>query len=119
MSEWIGVDLDGTLAKYSKGQGSAIGKPFPAMVKKIEGWIDNKIEVRIFTARADSSKEREKIKKWLKDNGLPDLVITNIKDRYMQELWDDKAIRVSYNTGKPCAGCSGTSKFHQIYLTDC
>ena len=33
-------------------------------------------------------------------NGLPDLEITNVKDYYMERLYDDRAIRVQRNTGR-------------------
>jgi hypothetical protein len=28
------------------------------------------------------------------------LKITNVKDRFMVELWDDRAVQVEHNTGK-------------------
>ena len=41
------------------------------------------------------------VKAWLKQNGLPDLEVTNTKDFKMIELWDDRAVQVSRNSGQP------------------
>lgn len=110
---WIGVDLDGTLAQYNAGQGSAIGKPLAPMVKQVKAWCKDKKEVRIFTARAETFSGKRDVERWLKDNGLPALTVTNIKDSKMMELWDDKAIRVNKNVGTPCKECANRSAFHQ------
>ena len=49
---WIGVDLDGTLAEYHGWQGHThIGKPVRAMVERVEQWLREGKDVRIFTAR--------------------------------------------------------------------
>ncbi|WP_039045787.1 hypothetical protein [Plesiomonas shigelloides] len=121
---WIGVDLDGTLAQYNVGQGSTIGKPVAPMLKRVKEWCKDKKEVRIFTARAETLRGKRDVERWLKDNGLPALSVTNIKDSKMIELWDDKAIRVNKNVGTPCKGCAKSSVFHQHdtppdYLTNC
>lgn len=98
---WIGVDLDGTLAKHTGYKGATkIGEPIPAMVNRIRRWVGHGKKVKIFTARADDERSVNAIKKWLKDNELPDLEVTNLKDCKMTELWDDKAIGVVKNTGK-------------------
>ncbi|WP_426762132.1 hypothetical protein ACP6EW_18045 [Hafnia paralvei] len=110
---WIGVDLDGTLAQYNARQGAAIGKPLTPMVKRVKAWCKAQKEVRIFTARAETLKGKRAVEHWLKENGLPALVVTNIKDSKMMELWDDKAIRVNKNSGTPCKGCANSSSFHQ------
>lgn len=119
MGKWIGVDLDGTLAKHSGKIDGNIGTPLPTMLDRVKKWVDDGREVRIFTARADSTLERIKIARWLEDNGLPALAITNKKDWEMQELWDDRAIRVEYNEGEPCSGCGKVSKFSCRYLAEC
>ena len=52
MSKWIGVDLDGTLAKYDRRVSiETIGDPIPSMVRRIKSWIDRGVPVKIFTAR--------------------------------------------------------------------
>jgi hypothetical protein len=99
--EWIGVDFDGTLAEYGGWHGATkCGKPIPKMVARVRRWVGHGKKVKIFTARADDEKSVNAIKKWLKDNELPDLEITNIKDQYMVKLWDDKAVGVETNTGE-------------------
>lgn len=98
---WIGVDLDGTLARYTGWKGSTkIGSPIPRMVRRVRRWVSHGKKVKIFTARADDEKSVNAIKKWLKDNELPDLEVTNLKDQHMTELWDDRAVHVEKNTGK-------------------
>ena len=52
MSGWIGVDLDGTLAEYTGWKGiDHVGKPVPAMVKRVKDWIAKGQDVKVFTAR--------------------------------------------------------------------
>lgn len=109
---WIGVDLDGTLAVYPPENGALIGDAIPGMAERVRKWHKDDIEVRIFTARAGSRAGVKQVKAWLKANELPDLMVTNVKDSGMAELWDDRAIRVIRNTGSVCAGCNGTSQFH-------
>ena len=97
---WIGVDLDGTLAKDDGWKGiEHIGEPIQPMVTKIKRWIKAGKTVKIFTARADEPKSIPYIKAWLTGLGLGDLEITNVKDRHMEELWDDRAKRVKKNHG--------------------
>jgi hypothetical protein len=99
--EWIGVDLDGTLAKDNGWKGATkIGAPIPKMVARIRRWVGHGKKVKIFTARADDERSVNAIKKWLKDNELPDLEVTNLKDQHMKELWDDRAVEVERNTGE-------------------
>jgi hypothetical protein len=121
---WIGVDLDGTLARYQPGQGSTIGKPVFDMAKRVRHWHQVNQEVRIFTARAETLAGKRAVSQWLKDNNLPQLSVTNVKDSSMIELWDDKAIRVNKNTGTPCPGCVKSENYrlpigHHHLLTDC
>lgn len=100
-SDWIGVDLDGTLAHYD-GWISAdhIGEPIPRMLNRVKEWLSKGKKVKIFTARCAVPEQVIPIAQWLKDNGLPNLEITNIKDQYMMELWDDRCIQVKRNTGE-------------------
>lgn len=100
---WIGVDLDGTLARYSGWRGlEHVGKPIPVMLARVKHWLDEGYCVKIFTARAaEGEKGIAPVKKWLKENGLPDLEVTNQKDFAMIELWDDRAVQVVANTGRP------------------
>lgn len=110
---WIGVDLDGTLAKHYWPQEGPfdpvkIGEPIPLMVARIRTWLDNGIEVRIVTARVsqssspDHSRVCEAIHDWCKDVFGQKLSLTSHKDYAMVELWDDRAVRVITDTGERC-----------------
>lgn len=100
---WIGVDLDGTLAEYNGWRGfDKIGKPVPVMLARVKHWLKNGYTVKIFTARAAFPEAGiPPVKKWLAENGLPELDVTNKKDFSMIELWDDRAVQVVANSGKP------------------
>ncbi len=102
MAGWIGVDLDGTLARYDSGQAPLIGEPIPVMMKRVKDWLDKGQEVKICTARAAHGEDEiSRVRDWLEQHGLGNLEITCQKDFYMIELWDDKAIQVKPNTGEP------------------
>ena len=102
MNGWIGVDLDGTLALYDGWKGvDDIGAPIPLMLDRVRAWLAEGMDVRIFTARACFPDGIPPILAWLDANGLPPLPITNVKDTYMVELWDDRAVQVETNTGVP------------------
>lgn len=119
ISGWIGVDLDGTLAEYYgwKG-GDHIGAPVPMMVARVKRWLEEGIEVRIFTARVCvvdavsgesgltatqefADQQRALIEAWCKEHIGQKLKVTAQKDFAMVELWDDRAIPVIMNTGTP------------------
>lgn len=98
---WYGVDLDGTLAVWNDTSTlGRIGDPIPVMVDMVRRMVDNGIQVKIFTARACDPAQIPKIQAWMNQNGLPGLEITNVKDYYMERLYDDRAIRVERNTGR-------------------
>lgn len=98
---WIGVDFDGTLAKYDGWvHETHVGDPIPAMVERVKGWLAQGKQVKIFTARAHSPESVEAIEKWCLEHLGQRLPVTNVKDFQMIELWDDRAIRVQSNTGK-------------------
>ncbi len=98
---WTGVDLDGTLACHNSSSSmDKIGKPVPAMMELVKKMISHGIRVKIFTARAQDPEQLPIIRKWLKDNDLPELEITNIKDYYTQKIYDDRCIQVERNTGR-------------------
>lgn len=51
---WIGVDLDGTLAKSVKSKAAEdIGVPIHRMVKQVKKWLAQGQDVHIFTARVN------------------------------------------------------------------
>lgn len=97
---WIGVDLDGTLAHYDKWQGGYIGDPIPEMVDRVKRWLADGRDVRIFTARADEPSNLPSIKFWCLEHLGAVLPGTNIKDKHMVELWDDRVVRVKKNSGE-------------------
>ena len=110
MAEWIGVDLDGTLAEYNYGDlyrngNTYIGQPVPLMLERIKRWRAEGVEVRIFTARVseehpgDLAKIRDAIEAWCLEHIGEVLPITNVKDYSMMELWDDRSVQVIPNTG--------------------
>ena len=125
---WIGVDLDGTLAHYDGWKGPEhIGAPVPAMVERVKRWIDAGYEVRIFTARvfplmpgvpgsgfppvmpgyeaapfaSTAADAFSAIGTWCSKHLGHPLSVTCIKDYGMIELWDDRAVQVTPNTGEP------------------
>lgn len=104
MRGWIGVDLDGTLARYDGWRGiDHIGEPIPLMVERVKRWLAEGREVRIFTARVavprDEAEARMFIAEWCRRHIGEVLPITNVKDLAMAELWDDRAVSVGLNTG--------------------
>lgn len=104
---WIGVDLDGTLAKYEGWiEASHIGEPVPAMLARVQKWISQGKQVKIFTARVgpqksadDIASAHEAIRKWTRENVGTELEATATKDFKMTELWDDRCVQVERNTG--------------------
>lgn len=109
---WIAVDLDGTLAHYDGWKGAEhIGAPVPAMVERVKRWIAEGRDVRIFTARVSHDESMPRIREaaaamrairlWCAEHLGRELRITNVKDYAMIELWDDRAVQVEPNTGRP------------------
>lgn len=101
---WIGVDLDGTLAHYAGWQGiEHIGAPLAPMVSRVKGWLAEGKQVRIVTARVSSAKQAEAatraIELWCEMHLGQVLKVTCKKDFDMIELYDDRAVRVEHNTG--------------------
>ncbi len=105
--EWIGVDLDGTLAEHREWRGPThIGAPIPKMVARVKQWLADGEDVRIFTARvgghqtaAEVAIAQEAIRRWCHDHIGQVLPITAEKDYDMVALWDDLAVQVVPNTG--------------------
>lgn len=121
---WIGVDLDGTLARYDGWKGPThIGEPVPAMLARVKHWLAQGLEVRIFTARVTgidwpgdrvTGEERKRaterygeaqaakaaIEAWCLQHLGKALTITNVKDYAMLTLYDDRAVQVEQNTGR-------------------
>lgn len=117
-SPWIGVDLDGTLARdlnSRRGEDrEEIGSPIEPMLTRVKKWIAEGRTVKIFTARASSPRQVAAIKEWLVSCGLPDLEVTNVKDHRMTELWDDRCVQVTTNLGQPVVKKAGSSHSRRI-----
>lgn len=109
---WIGVDLDGTLAKYDGWRGlDHVGEPVPAMLLRVRRWLAVGQEVRIFTARVGDGQDattiqvaRAAIALWCLEQFGQVLPITATKDFSMVALWDDRCVQVETNTGKRLDG---------------
>lgn len=108
---WIGVDFDGTLAEYHGWEGELVlGPPVPAMVARVQRWLDAGYEVRVVTARAfgegGSIKPEvvEALDAWTLKYVGRKLPITASKDFGMIELWDDRVVQVMQNLGEPVPG---------------
>jgi hypothetical protein len=114
---WIGVDLDGTLARYEGWKGpDHIGAPIPKMVERVKLWLSMGITVKIFTARvaksgwankegflddaAFAAQQESLIKHWCVKVFGRELEVTATKDLHMTQLWDDIAVPVIPNTGE-------------------
>lgn len=96
-NQWIGVDLDGTLAHYDRYRGDDyVGLPIEPMVEKVKGFIKDGYEVRIFTAR----KPHPAIRRWCKAHIGQVLKITNFKDPGIIAFYDDRAVGVKRNKGE-------------------
>jgi hypothetical protein len=107
VSGWIAVDLDGTLAEYQGWQGPThIGPPVPAMRDRVRRWLEEGLDVRIFTARVSTLDPVERsavenaINQWGAEHLGTLLPITCVKDYGMIALYDDRAVSVRQNTGE-------------------
>lgn len=93
---WVGFDFDGTLAYHNYEDRSLEGKP-TVLLPWVKSYRDNGYAVKILTARPQT--EWGIIYKFLNENDLGDIEITNSKDPYMRLLYDDRAVSVARNTG--------------------
>lgn len=109
---WIGVDLDGTLARYDGWKGFEIGAPIEPMMRRVRGWLAEGKTVKIFTARVgprvaspfngespEAEGQRKAVEEWCEKHLGRKLEVTATKDFAMVELWDDRAKAVVRNTG--------------------
>jgi GGDEF domain-containing protein len=106
--EWIGVDFDKTLAHYDTFKGPEYtGAPLPEMVDRVKKALADGKNVKIFTARvADdpTGRARAALEAWSQEHIGRPLPITNVKDQYMSEIWDDRARQAVPNTGRMVEG---------------
>ena len=104
---WIGVDLDGTLAKYDTFVSPThIGEPIWPMCDRVKNWIEEGLQVKIFTARASDQDPEIRLQvinaidAWCQDVFGKTLPVTCIKDYGCVRLFDDRAVQVEFNTGR-------------------
>jgi len=105
---WIGVDLDGTLAKYDGWRGMAhIGEPIPGTCEVVKDLLDMGVRCKVFTARVcagTSMLDKDTFNAALRDWSLKHLgtalQATSDKDWRMVAIIDDRAIAVEFNTGR-------------------
>lgn len=102
--EWVGFDLDGTLSddtdRKKRINKSEIGPPVQNIIDLAKALIENGIEVRCLTARANTPEMVPYVRKWLDEQGLFSMSITGMKDLNMALLLDDKARQVVRSTGE-------------------
>jgi hypothetical protein len=101
---WIGVDLDGTLAR-DDAEGHfeppyPLGKPVPEMVELVKSLLAAGITVKIFSARACEPEAIPIIQAWTEQHGLGRLEVTNQKNYDLIRYYDDRAIQILPNQGK-------------------
>lgn len=103
---WIGVDLDGTLAKYDGWFGPQhVGEPVIPMLNRVKAWLKQGYDVKIVTARVsmrdpvELKESRDAIEKWCLEHVGKVLEVTNEKDFNMIQMWDDRAVSVRKNHG--------------------
>lgn len=105
MGGWVGVDLDGTLARYYDWESGVkfIGDPVPEIEKIVRGLVANGVRIKIFTARVgkgnDIEVQTKLIHAWLREWDFPIFEITCAKDYEMITCIDDRCIAVETNTG--------------------
>jgi hypothetical protein len=110
MRGWIGVDLDGTLAKSGTAQiGEKIGAPIHPMVQLVKRWLVRGEDIRIFTARVnpnqgDAIRARRAIEAWCERYLGQILPVTYEKDWDMALLLDDRARQVERDAGRVICG---------------
>lgn len=97
---WVGIDLDGTLAKYDTWHGiDHIGEPISYMLGYVSYLIAHGIEVKIVTARVQEGPEAIKVvKDWCKKYIGLELDVTDKKDISMVLLVDDRVANVNCDT---------------------
>lgn len=109
-AEWVGFDLDGTLADSEPDQPYhplRIGPPIPLMVNRAKSLLESGMNIRILTARAEphgnqdipQSEILHAIEQWCLTHLGQIVPVTACKDYNMIRFYDDRAIQVEPNTG--------------------
>lgn len=101
--QWIGVDLDGTLARDDQPghfePPYPLGEPIPEMVALVRSLLEAGVTVKIFSARACEPESVPLIQAWTEKHGLGRLEVTNQKDYNLIRYYDDRAIQMVANRG--------------------
>ena len=114
---WVGVDLDGVLAHWDEAVFPDIGRPIAPMVARVQEWLADGIDVRIFTARvavvpalrndedvitADlefAADQQLRVQRWCQEHLGQVLPVTAVKDFRMVRLYDDRCVQMITNKG--------------------
>jgi hypothetical protein len=104
--QWVGVDLDGTLAEYHGWvREGHIGEPLLPMVRRVRQLLAAGWEVKILTARLGEAIPSDKgaVLRAIRDFCLAQfsmaLPVTMSKDQKMVEFYDDRCRQVVSNKG--------------------
>jgi hypothetical protein len=108
---WVGVDLDGTLSR-DDAEGHflppyPLGEPIPDMIAMVRSLLEAGVTVKIFSARACEPESVPIIQAWAEKHGLGRLDVTNRKDYDLIRFYDDRAIQVVPNRGRPVRAAAG------------
>src|SRR4051812_3213845 len=112
--DWVGVDFDGTLARFDN-EGHffppyPLGAAIPEMVAMVKSLLEAGITVKIFSARACEPANIPTIQAWTRAHGLGCLEVTNQKDFDLIRFFDDRAIQIIPNEGRHVSFSNGKSK---------
>lgn len=104
--QWVGVDLDGTLAVYHGWvEEGHIGRPLMPMVRRVRQLLAAGWEVKILTARMGEAipSDKEAVLAAIRDFCLEQfsvaLPVVAAKDQKMVEFYDDRCRQVVSNDG--------------------
>lgn len=84
----VAIDFDGVINKLVTSEPGEFLEAMPGALDAVNDFLKDGFDVIIYTARSDI----EEVKKWLKENGFPNMLVTNVKisaDIYV----DDKGYR--------------------------
>lgn len=93
---WIGFDLDGTLARTDNPghfqPPYPLGEPVPEMLAAAKALMAEGVKIKIFTARACEPAAIPMVQDWAEKHGLGRLDVTNQKDYRLLRFYDDRAV---------------------------
>jgi hypothetical protein len=117
---WVGVDFDGTLAR-TDNEGHflppyPLGEPIPEMVAMVKSLLEAGVTVKIFSARACEPESIPTIQAWTQRHGLGRLEVTNKKDFDLIRFFDDRAIPIAPNQGRPVSLSYGRGRELDVML---